>query len=403
MFKAIIIDDEKIARETLKKYCMAYAGDFEIVRSFSNSPEALKYLEKNDVDVVFTDVKMPDITGIDIAKWIYENKPYIKVIMVSGYGEFQYAQEAIRYKVLYYLLKVIDPDEFKEMMKRLKNELLKKKDIYKNNQIELEMFFYDVLCNMFESREEIIDKFSQLCTIPAEKAVCKILTIKFKDLYIFLKEKWHYDADMFNNAITNIIKVIHNQCFVMNIKDEDEYKYLLLFSQENQIGLSDEEIEKKITETIGIGTEVIENYNKSFFELCDPDEKTIVDEEEKVKLINSHELDEKLNKKSKFIDEVIEYINRNFETGILKNDVAKHFNMNRDYLGRQFKEITGKGISEYMFDLRMERAVYLIGQNINADKVCKMIGYNDTRSFRRLFRKYTGKTIQEYRDSENKD
>lgn len=100
MFRAVIIDDEKIARRTLEKYLNDYAEGFEITASFSNGEGAIEYLKENDADVVFTDIKMPGMSGIEEAKWIYENKSHIKVVMVSGYSDFQYAQEAMKYTIL---------------------------------------------------------------------------------------------------------------------------------------------------------------------------------------------------------------------------------------------------------------------------------------------------------------
>lgn len=78
-----------------------------------------------------------------MAKWIYENKPKIKVVIISGYSDFFYAQEAIKYKVVYYLLKVIDVEEFKNVVKTLKTDL--QKDNEANEQVRVETFFCDLL------------------------------------------------------------------------------------------------------------------------------------------------------------------------------------------------------------------------------------------------------------------
>ena len=222
MFRAVIIDDEKIARRTLEKYLNDYAEGFEITASFSNGEGAIEYLKENDADVVFTDIKMPGMSGIEVAKWIYENKSHIKVVMVSGYSDFQYAQEAMKYKAVYYLLKVIDISEFKEVIGRLEKEIRKEK--YASNYVDTETFFCNLLCGLFKTEENMYEEFARCCSVPKESAMCRIITVKFDESEQFLTEKWHYDKDMFRNVVSNIIKIAHKQCFTMLI-NQNEYEY----------------------------------------------------------------------------------------------------------------------------------------------------------------------------------
>ena len=187
MFKAIVIDDKLVARETIKKYCKVYAADFEIWGSFSNGFSALEYLAENDVDVVFTDIKMSDISGLDIAKWIAENKPYTKVVMVSGYSEFEYAHQAIRYKVFDYLLKVIKPDEFQTVIEKLRIALSEDSSVEKT--LELELFFFNVLCGMYSDENDMKKAFAECSYIPYDEAICKIIRVQFRDFSNFISQK----------------------------------------------------------------------------------------------------------------------------------------------------------------------------------------------------------------------
>ena len=163
MIHAIIIDDESIARETLYKYCRKYAPNFEIVKSFDNGADAISYLESNDVDLVFTDIKMPGISGIDITKWIYENKPYIKVVVVSGYSDFYYAKQAMDYGAVYYLLKVIDIDSFKSLVNKITREYNQR--LYNYKTVELKEFFFDVIYGAFNSYTQMSDRFREVCQL----------------------------------------------------------------------------------------------------------------------------------------------------------------------------------------------------------------------------------------------
>lgn len=398
MFRAVIIDDEKIARRTLEKYLNDYAEGFEITASFSNGEGAIEYLKENDADVVFTDIKMPGMSGIEVAKWIYENKSHIKVVMVSGYSDFQYAQEAMKYKAVYYLLKVIDISEFKEVIGRLEKEIRKEK--YASNYVDTETFFCNLLCGLFKTEENMYEEFARCCSVPKESAMCRIITVKFDESEQFLTEKWHYDKDMFRNVVSNIIKIAHKQCFTMLInQNEYEYRYILLFSKDEEPDFEAVDFEELIGEMISEHVRLTENKDVTLDDLYHQRRNNILDEDERNKIINSQSIDENYELKNSLIANVVAYINDNYDIGITVNDITVKFHVSRSYLTRQFKEITGKTITEYMIDIRMKKAVELAAENISTENICKMIGYIDVRNFRRLFQRYTGKTIQEYKNS----
>ena len=93
-------------------------------------------VKNEDFDIVITDIKMPIMTGIELAGWIYQNKPDTKVIIVSGYSDFEYARKALEYKVFDYLLKPISKDKVSELTQRIKSEIAEKNKMFaKNNTI----------------------------------------------------------------------------------------------------------------------------------------------------------------------------------------------------------------------------------------------------------------------------
>ena len=113
MFKILIVDDEFIEREGIIFLIKKFSFDFDI-KECSDGEEALEYLKKNSVDVLLTDVRMPFMDGIELsqnAKLIY---PDLKIIIFSGFGEFEYAKRAISLGVNDYILKPISQAEFKK-------------------------------------------------------------------------------------------------------------------------------------------------------------------------------------------------------------------------------------------------------------------------------------------------
>ncbi len=114
ILKVLIVDDETIICQGLA--CTVKAMGYEVIGSASNGMEALKRIEKERPDIVFADIRMPVCNGIELVKTCCEKKCGTKFILLTGYGEFDYAQKAMRYGVKHYILK---PAKDKDIAKAL--------------------------------------------------------------------------------------------------------------------------------------------------------------------------------------------------------------------------------------------------------------------------------------------
>ena len=122
-YKLVIADDEPMIRRGLVNGIPWEDMGFHVVADFMDGQDVMKYLEQNEVNVVFTDIQMCQISGLAVTRWIVENKPDIKVVILSGYKEFEYLKEAIELKVSDYLLKPINPVELKKVFLKIRTEL----------------------------------------------------------------------------------------------------------------------------------------------------------------------------------------------------------------------------------------------------------------------------------------
>lgn len=112
MYKLLIVDDEVTIRTSLANYFPWEQIGFEVVGICADGKEAIDFIENNQVDVLLSDIMMPNVTGIELAKYIYEKKLKIKVVMISAHSEFDYARASMRYGVRYYVLK---PTKYEEL------------------------------------------------------------------------------------------------------------------------------------------------------------------------------------------------------------------------------------------------------------------------------------------------
>jgi len=126
MHTVFIADDELIIRQGLQ--CVIEWNDlgFEIAGEASNGQEALNFILSQQPDVAMLDIRMPKLDGLEVAKQAREGGYQGCIIILSGFSEFRYAQEAIRYGVTYYLTKPIDENELTQAITEIGETLSRK-------------------------------------------------------------------------------------------------------------------------------------------------------------------------------------------------------------------------------------------------------------------------------------
>lgn len=103
MYRVLVVDDEKLERDGIRFLLSMEEGEWEIYEA-ANGKLALNELRKHPVDLMLTDIKMPHMDGLELSKKAREEYPDLEIIIFSGYGDFAFAQEAIRYGVTDYVL-----------------------------------------------------------------------------------------------------------------------------------------------------------------------------------------------------------------------------------------------------------------------------------------------------------
>lgn len=116
MYKVLLVDDEILVREAISGKIEWNKIGFELVGDCENGQAAMEYLKENPVDVVLTDICMPYMDGMELSKFIYENFPHIVIVIFSGFSDFEYAKQAIQYKVAEYILKPVTASELTDVL-----------------------------------------------------------------------------------------------------------------------------------------------------------------------------------------------------------------------------------------------------------------------------------------------
>jgi len=186
MYKLLLVDDEAEVRQgIISKIDWAKTG-FEIAGEAENGLEAIEVLEKINPDVAIIDIKMPFMDGMQLAEIISRDFPATKIMILSGFDEFDYAQKAIRFNVMEYILKPFGADELMKILSRLKlvldEEKMRNADLEKirNDYMDslpiLKERFFNALIMKPMHKEEIMEKAKRFnIQLPDERYVVALI------------------------------------------------------------------------------------------------------------------------------------------------------------------------------------------------------------------------------------
>jgi two-component system, response regulator YesN len=215
MYKLIIADDEQIIREGLKDLINWSDLDIEVVEIFSDGQEVIEYLEYMQGDIILTDIRMTNISGIDVARYVYENGIDCRVVFISGFKEFDLALQAMKYGVNDYIIKPTTIDSVLETFTKIKASLDEKSKQREQDQVERERFnqalpllkdkfFTDLVLGVVDSEEYIRKRMSLIYPqFDLSKSYCILADLTIRDFDVYFEKHWEYSYDEFEMNIAN--------------------------------------------------------------------------------------------------------------------------------------------------------------------------------------------------------
>ncbi|RKJ46831.1 response regulator [bacterium 1XD8-76] len=123
LYRIMLVDDEEEVRKAMIRKMDWEQLGFTVAGDAENGEDALEKLEQLEPDVVMTDIRMPYMDGLTLVARIREKYPSIKILIFSGYDDFEYAKQAIKYRVTEYILKPVNGEELAEILRRVRISL----------------------------------------------------------------------------------------------------------------------------------------------------------------------------------------------------------------------------------------------------------------------------------------
>ena len=354
MYKAVIIDDEPWTREVIKSLGQWKELGIEVIGEASDGDYGRELVSHLAPDIIMTDVRMPHLNGIDLVTLLRKEGNTAKVIIISGYDDFDYIRSVIKLDVIDYLLKPIKPEELNEQLKRAVEMLQDEKrsrsgesmDGFLNAPWTSEYFAlrnraYESL--RANNEEDITQAFEKMKTILSDNTQQEISKSMMIGLYYglmewlqkFIRDSGYADDDLFTPHETSFV-------FSGETRISDMLQNMSLLYIHAAKGVS-----KLIHERNRLDIRLVEAYVKS----------------------------------------------RYSDTGnVTLEETAARFFVSREYLSKLFKQSVGEGFSDYVTSMRMAKAKELIERGAALKDVSAMTGYMDQAHFFKSFKRFYGIT-----------
>jgi YesN/AraC family two-component response regulator len=399
-----------------------------------NGFEALDYIRLEKIDLVLTDIQMEQMNGIELIETIFEENPSTPVVVLSAYGEFEYAQKALRYGVKEYIVKPINPIELTRIVKLLLLErdtrLRTLTDVTIDHKYSLEdmtskrNYILNELVTEGINESEIDEVFTYLGYSFDGPNYCMLaIKLDLTKAGLFEHEITTFrDRNLLKYASLNVIEETLNKWeSIVFYSGSNTISVILQFSEEemnsatrlNQRMMMAQLLHNHLLTFINmksvIGISRIKKGIKSWVELYKETNEAIhwsgihpdhhvfsiedFDKYELPPLVGDHPIINQIDEdNNSLIHSTIQYIDKNFrQKGLKLQDIADHVYLSPSYLSYLFKKIVGTNLWDYVTKLRMEEGKRLI---LTTDKrryeISDEIGYESPEHFSKIFKKYFG-------------
>ena len=357
MKQVLLVDDEALIRESMRDVIDWGSLGMEVSGCVSNGLEALGCIDQKHIDIMISDIKMPYMNGLELLEELNKRGSSIKTIILSGYDDFYFAQQAIRYGVVDYLLKPVKLNDFYDTLRSISARLDAAKTAIRSSSGELTRFqslHHDEIQNLRESISEAV------CN--GESQVLDNLCDKFCRLF----EKNGYSFDLLTRSILHTLYYIAEN--ISRLDGEDFY------------------------ETIDLRELQMLSCLVSYSEICSRFKHAVHE-------MATH-LDFKNTQQRQVIRFVLQTIHREYANQRLNlSDLAEEYGITPNYLSSLFRKELGVTFTSYVESYRMEKAKKLLLSGMDKIyEIAEAVGYPDAQYFSKVFKEHVGKSPQDYRN-----
>lgn len=419
MYSLVIAEDELTTRRGFVNMMKWDQLGFQVDGEFSDGQELLDYLKNNMPDVILTDIKMSRVSGLEIARFVSEQNLPVQIVFLSGYKNFEYAQSAIEYGVLHYLVKPVSIPKIREVFMSLREKLdkqsalqramLNRRDHYqKLVNYQKQQFIMDAWSGALHDKKQVEERLSlvDINANTSQKLCLFLVKLTMQNDSLYTEFISNYGLQELQEQLTSILESIDQCLEYYPIKWENSRTGNVASGLGVFWGKGDSVSDRN---TLISMWQVKERVQKEIYNLTSISAELTILKEMKspIELIFCKEdlgaTETVEGRNSTGIENVMSYCREHFCEDITLADVGDAVFLNPIYISRLIKEQTGRNYTDLIMEMRIEKAVELLKEtNLYVYEIAERVGYHNLKYFYKVFKKVKGNSPNDYRPKQKR-
>ena len=409
--KVFLADDEIVVREGIRESFPWDETPYTLVGEAPDGEMALPIIRDTNPDIVITDIRMPFMDGIELCRILRAQMPWIGIIVLSGYDEFEYARQCIRLGVMEYLVKPINAENLREALDKVSEQLKEERKTIEHAASlrarlgsDEQLVKEKLIASLYSEEAAAEDSHSVLKHL--HSMGCNVIAPFYAvvDAAFDPVGKGQEAAFNLSESSGGVMHASSSRTGAAllvlgdNAGDAEERAYAFatsLVRELERIGCD------KIRVGIGDIVDTPEEILRSFKTARHIRHILVEHTDEKHMILGTREMGEVSDDPgtSKVISDAKLYMSEHFtDPNLMLQDVAKSVNMSNSRFSTVFSQQNGQTFTEYLISLRLGKAKEMLRTTgVKSTQIARECGYNDSHYFSYIFKKNVGITPSEYR------
>ncbi len=409
--KVFLADDEIVVREGIRESFPWDETPYTLVGEAPDGEMALPIIRDTNPDIVITDIRMPFMDGIELCRILRAQMPWIGIIVLSGYDEFEYARQCIRLGVREYLVKPINAENLREALDKVSEQLNEERKTIEHAaslRVRLgsdeQLVKEKLIASLYSEEAAAEDSHSVLKHL--HSMGCNVIAPFYAvvDAAFDPVGKGQEAAFNLSESSGGVMHASSSRTGAAllvlgdNAGDAEERAYAFatsLVRELERIGCG--KIRVGIGDIVDTPEEILKSFKTARHIRHILAERT----DEKPMILGTREMGEVSDDPgtSKVISDAKLYMSEHFtDPNLMLQDVAKSVNMSNSRFSTVFSQQNGQTFTEYLISLRLGKAKEMLRTTgVKSTQIARECGYNDSHYFSYIFKKNVGITPSEYR------
>jgi len=366
MYHILVADDERSEWEVISY--LIRKNKFPLHEYFAiNGEEACRILQKNNIDILITDIRMPFMDGLVLAEKARQINPSIEIIFFSGYDDFAYIKQALSLRAVNYILKPINPDEFKKSIQEVLDTISTKSSISKQYEKYMEENFHTHALVYLQDAEKNNNSHDSA-----------------EDSHVLARVEqavWLKNPEELEKSVLFLFEKYQKKTRVSHIYIRYLFTTLMSYLLQALPDTSQSDFEKTAAAI----------YSLQHFENIREYIQSCLDQVLK-------KLQEEVQAPKHSIQIVKQYIHSHYMDALSLSQLSEIVYLSPKHLSNTFSQTTGISLNKYIRNVRMEKAKdLLLHSNMKVTDISISVGYPNSSYFCKLFLEETNQSPEKYR------